>query len=111
MSTALNPIRTLAKQLLRRFLDRIELECERSEGDIPNIAMGQWRTISAVLATHRAMADEEFQKQEAELAKLDYSKLSIKELKYLQVRFKEHPEMAATNGDPIIDIPDNGGAP
>lgn len=83
------------------------------EGDIPDLSNSQWRTVSAVLATYRMMVDEHFQQLESEYGQVDYSKLSIDELREISLRFKDHPGLAGTGGaDPkIIDIPSNGGAP
>ena len=111
-STTLSPIRGKAKGLLHRFLNKIERDCDRLEGDIPDLTNAQWRTVSAVLATYRMLVDEHFQELESEQARLDYSKLSIEELQLIAIRFKDHPGLAGTNGgDPIIQIPDNGGTP
>jgi len=109
-STTLSPIRGKAKVLLRRFLDKIERDCDRLEGDIPDLSNAQWRTVSAVLATYRMMVDEHFQQLESEYGKVDYSKLSIEELRMISIRFKDHPGLAGTNGgeDAIISIPDTG---
>ena len=110
-ATTLSPIRQKAKNLLRRFLDHIERECDKLEGGIPNLDGGQWRTVSAVLATYRMLVDEHFQEEELKLAQLDYSKLSIDELHILVARFKSHPQLAPVSGRDQIDIPSNGGTP
>lgn len=112
-SSTLSPIRSKAKELLRRFLDSIDRNAgeDQDPDAIPEITNGQWRTVSAVLATYRMMVDEEFQEEELKLARLDYSKLSVEELHILVARFKAHPSLAGTNGgDDAIDIPTNGGA-
>ena len=111
-ATTLSPTRHKAKVLLRRFLDKIERDCDRLEGDIPDLTNSQWRTVSAVLAAYRMLVDEHYQEEELKLAQLDYSKLSIPELHELVARFRTHPSLAATGGrDQAIDIPGNGGTP
>ena len=114
LATARNPIRTKARRLLRRFLDHIEREMgdEADNPDaIPEITNGQWRTVSAVLATYRMMVDEHQAEQELELARLDYSKLSIEELHILVARFRGHPQLAGTNGgeEEVIDVSGSNG--
>ena len=91
-----NPLREQCKSLLKRFLDDIERKLDAAMGEIPEMKNGQWRTVSAVLATYRAAFDEAFGETEMELARLDYSRLTIDELRELAERFRDHPLMDAS---------------
>lgn len=85
-------------------MDAIERKMDEEGKDpkdhdaIPEITNGQWRTVSAVLATYRMMVDEYQVEQEMELAKLDYSKLTIEELHIIRKRYEEHPALQDGNG-------------
>lgn len=113
MATATrNPVRSKAKRLLGRFMNYIEKHT--GEGDdpdkIPDLSNSQWRTMSAVLATYRMMVDEHYMEQEAELAKLDYTKLTLEELEYIRVTYAEHPLLPGANGGKTAELeaPGNG---
>lgn len=109
-----NPIRTKARQLLRRFLDSIEKNTggDGDPDEIPGISNAQWRTLSAVLATYRLMVDEHQVEAELELARLDYSKLSVDEILMIVARHEGHPQLAGLGGEEVIDVkPGNGGLP
>lgn len=108
-----NPIRTKAKGLMRKFLNRIDQDA--GEDTIPELTNGQWRCISAVLATYRMMVDEEYMTAETELAKLDYSRLSNNDLDVLAIRYRTRPEVplaqSGDNGQELFkaEEPTNGG--
>lgn len=95
-----NPIRTKAKSLMWKFLNRIDQDA--GEETIPELTNGQWRCISAVLATYRMMVDEEYMTAETELAKLDYHRLTLKELDDLAICYRTHPAA------PLAQSGDNG---
>ena len=107
-----NPIRTKAKGLMRKFLNRIDQDA--GEDTIPELTNGQWRCISAVLATYRMMVDEEYMQAESDLAKLDFRMLTTEELAVLVIRYRARQTSVAKVGDNGQELfkaeePTNGG--
>ena len=107
-----SPVRRLTKKLLHRFMIRIVEKCDEEEGDIPELSNPQWRTVSAVIATYRALCDEHFQQEQIEQGRISYKDLSIEELHFLVAKFKAHPTLANVGQiDEPINVPRNGDRP